>query len=452
LVSLKHVRLSVRKGKVHPKFCDPDLELKLSRARDLLEEKLGVRLGEFNEEGVRAIFSDAKAAEIALAVLMRFYSFQSPSMADIFGKGDLDRLSMMEIRNPMDLRLRFFEYLSTHHSGFMSSESRPLLLREFADHLEIDPARLEEALWLDEEDQRILARKVDHAPTDLAAVYNFEILATLLANSYSLRIGPLEEGSPTKFVFRNLKLYGLLFETLLADDGFVFEVDGPLTIFGKASKFGYRMAILLFRLQQLWKRKGFACPLSVELRKSKRRVVYESEISKMPEVLWPNVADLAYRLFDSKIEAKIYSTFKVIDLNGWQIEREPRPFVSDGTVFIPDFSLTRGKDEVFVEVIGFWTPEYRKRKRAKLQKMEHLGLENLMLIVDEKMAGDFAEITRYPVFTYKRVGGSYKVPYGRILGFLDSRFPRKESEARLEKKPTEPKIVEHLDGKYRVFW
>lgn len=453
LVSLKNIRISIRKGKAYPKFSDAEMELELSKARDCFEKNLGMKFHEFDNQEVKRCFSDAKTAEAAISMLGRFYSFRTRTLNDLLGEEEVKRLSKMGINSCMDLRLRFFEFLALDHSGFMSSESRLPLLQEFADRIEMAESQLDDALWLDEDDNKILSRRVDTPPKNLGAVFSLEILSTILCNSYLLRLGPVEDGSSVKFIFRNLKFYGLLFQVVRGDDGFIFEVEGPLDISGKASKFGYRLAILLYRLRQLSLRRQFDCSVSVEFRKSKRKVILETEISKMPDISWPNVGELKFQLFDSKVEAKIYSTFRAIDLDGWHVEREPKPLISGETVFIPDFSLRRGGAEVFVEVVGFWMPEYKNRKRAKLQEMERSGLENLLLIVDKKIEEDFKSLTHFPIFTYSRSGSSYKIPYSRILGYLESKFPGGKCKSEKKKEIlTEPGFVEHTGGKYKIYW
>jgi len=452
LVSLKDVRMSIRKGKAYPRFCDAGTEVELARARECFERNQGRNLTEFNEDELRHCFSDAKLAEAGISTLGRFYSFRSRTLNDLLGEQEAQRLAQAGIDGPMELRLRFFEFLSGRHSGFMSSESREWVLREFAEQFELGPDKLEEALWLDEDDHRVLTRVVGAPPENLGQVLNVEILSAILCSSYTMRLGPVAEGSSLKFVFRNLRFYGLLYRIVRTEDGLIFEVDGPLNIFGRPQRLGYRMMILVFRLRQLWLKREFDCGLSIEFRKGKKRAALELKVSELPDLAWPNVGELKLNLFDSKVEAKIYSTFKAIDLGGWRIEREPTPFVAGSFVFIPDFSVTREGNQVFIEVVGFWTPEYKKRKKAKFQEIAKAGLGNLIILVDEKAEGDFNAMTDFPIFTYTRAGSSYRIPYSAILDHLEAKFPRRESEKPRQETPGRPTYVKHGEGKYKVFW
>ncbi|CAA9265895.1 MAG: hypothetical protein AVDCRST_MAG77-2902 [uncultured Chloroflexi bacterium] len=156
--------------------------------------------------------------------------------------------------------------------------------------------------------------------------------------------------------------------------------------------------------------------------------------------------------FDSNVERRLYETLRGMerrgDTRGWTVEREPEPLVHGGVVMVPDFVLSRGAGggagsvrreasgsaqaghvegsgstrvplslpkgsprtassrgaeapakRVFVEVIGFWTPQYRERKKAKLLALD--GQADLVLVVDEELASDFRSLP-FPVLGYKR--------------------------------------------------
>jgi hypothetical protein len=48
--------------------------------------------------------------------------------------------------------------------------------------------------------------------------------------------------------------------------------------------------------------------------------------------------------------------------------------------FIPDFSLERNDTRIYVEIIGFWTPEYLKHKIQKLNQLQEK--ESMILLVN----------------------------------------------------------------------
>ena len=450
MVSLNSFRIQVRKGKAYPSFLTPSAEDAFQGAVDYYEERTGRPASEFDLDEAKSRFSDSKTVEASLTVLSRYYSFQTQTLSDLLGP-QYDRLRNEGISSCVDLRLRFFEHISARYGGFMESGNRREILQEFASALGLSPDTLEKALWLDDDENKILCRLVDSRPKNLFAVFNLELLSAILNNSFWMEIGPLSNGGLVKFVFRNAKFYGLLFDIGGDDEGISFKIYGPLEIFHRANRHGYRIMLLLYRLWQLYRKTGHDCPVTIRFEKSRRSVELEAALSKLPEISWPNVGELRIDQFDSKVEAKIYSTFKVVDLGGWQVEREPRPLFSSGMVFIPDFSLSREGNEVLVEVIGFWLPEYKEKKKRKLREMERRGLKNLILLVDRKMEKEFKSMTDYPVFSYARSGSSYRIPYSRILSYLDKNYPRTEKQRR-EVEPQSPNYVTVDNARYKVFW
>jgi predicted nuclease of restriction endonuclease-like RecB superfamily len=131
--------------------------------------------------------------------------------------------------------------------------------------------------------------------------------------------------------------------------------------------------------------------------------------------------------FDSAVERHLYQTLRGMerkgDTRGWLVEREPEPIVHGPTVLVPDFALTRktfdpaAQDEtrVFVEVIGFWTPAYRERKKAKL--LELGGLVDMVLVVQDTLAPDFESLP-YSVLPYKRRPSAYD-----LIMLLEREYP-----------------------------
>jgi predicted nuclease of restriction endonuclease-like RecB superfamily len=70
--------------------------------------------------------------------------------------------------------------------------------------------------------------------------------------------------------------------------------------------------------------------------------------------------------YDSNIEKTFAQRFELSN-TGWTIEREPEPLITKlKTAFISDFILTKHGNKVMVEIIGFWTMEYLKRKIQKI--------------------------------------------------------------------------------------
>ena len=93
------------------------------------------------------------------------------------------------------------------------------------------------------------------------------------------------------------------------------------------------------------------------------------------------------------------------------------------TIFIPDFALSRNGQLVFLEIIGFWTEEYKTKKLAKLVDLKKNGMKNLILLVDTNLRTEFTEITTgYPVIYYSK-----SFPIHSVLEILETQFSNFEN-------------------------
>lgn len=68
---------------------------------------------------------------------------------------------------------------------------------------------------------------------------------------------------------------------------------------------------------------------------------------------------------------------------GWTLIREPDPIiVNNDKAFIPDFMFERYGRRIYLEIMGFWTIEYIKRK---IQKLTRISSENNELYNEDKI-------------------------------------------------------------------
>jgi hypothetical protein len=79
--------------------------------------------------------------------------------------------------------------------------------------------------------------------------------------------------------------------------------------------------------------------------------------------------------YDSAVEGRLAAEFAALEAagesHGWRLEREPEPVVVGDTILVPDFTVSRGARRVFLEIAGYWRPEYRERKARKLLAARH---------------------------------------------------------------------------------
>ncbi|MEM3371949.1 MAG: DUF790 family protein, partial [Candidatus Korarchaeum sp.] len=55
---------------------------------------------------------------------------------------------------------------------------------------------------------------------------------------------------------------------------------------------------------------------------------------------------------------------------GWTVIREPEPLLAGNSLLIPDFLIKKGSIWIYVEVMGFWTPDYVEKKIRKISEVK----------------------------------------------------------------------------------
>jgi predicted nuclease of restriction endonuclease-like RecB superfamily len=83
---------------------------------------------------------------------------------------------------------------------------------------------------------------------------------------------------------------------------------------------------------------------------------------------------------------------------GWLGIEEARILQRKQTAFVPDFAFRHDDGrKVFLEIVGFWTPEYL---RAKIEKLKLFDDEHIILAV-AKAVGEKLPVMSQEVILYK---------------------------------------------------
>jgi predicted nuclease of restriction endonuclease-like RecB superfamily len=101
--------------------------------------------------------------------------------------------------------------------------------------------------------------------------------------------------------------------------------------------------------------------------------------------------------FDSSLEQSLADKFG-LRRDGWQLIREGDVLHEHQKTFVPDFTF-RHEDgtEVYLEIVGFWTPEYLALKRQTLRQFRR---HRILLAVPESSIREGAAIADH-VLVYK---------------------------------------------------
>ncbi len=262
------------------------------------------------------------------------------------------------------------------------------ILHDCASRLQLAPAALEEALFADLPGERQVVAPGVLDPGELALRANLLLAQALLERA--ARVELQVEGN-ARAVVRHAALRGLLCEVspALRGAGVRLIISGPFALFRRTLLYGRALGSLVPVLA--WTRR-FELTAHTDLRGRRYAVTLGTG-----DPIFPSAEP---RRFDSQVEARFARDFGRA-APGWEVVREPEPIRTGGHLIFPDFALhPRGQPERrwFLEIVGFWTPEYLA---AKLQRLKEARIPNLLLCIDESLnvgEGDLpaeARVVRY---------------------------------------------------------
>ncbi|TGO03424.1 hypothetical protein PN36_06685 [Candidatus Thiomargarita nelsonii] len=301
--------------------------------------------------------------------------------------------------NPIELRMALFEQGPvTIKSDLLTVTTREQAVAETATKLGISPKQIEQALFADLLEERILLSTGQIInPVDLIARYNLEVARGLF---YWTREVDIIVRDGYKDLFKYIKLFKLMHTVYpIPEHGYNVILHGPISPFVKSTiRYGLQFAkfIPALLLCKSWR-------MDAEVHLPERKALHYTLDDRTP--LRSHFK--ASNLFDSRLEADFASEFEEKyggTKRKWELAREDELIVVSDTVMIPDFSMTHRKDgrRALIEIIGFWHPQYLQRK---LRKIREAGRSDLILLVYESAnvaQGVFEEISAGEVLTFRK--------------------------------------------------
>jgi predicted nuclease of restriction endonuclease-like RecB superfamily len=211
-------------------------------------------------------------------------------------------------------------------------------------------------------------------PAGLIARYNLELARGVLYWASHVRI---EAHSSYKDLWKYMKLFKLMFEVQAQQDGYLIDLDGPISPFVHATtRYGRQFAAFLpaLLLCEQWRMVAAVHPLQMGT------TTYRLDHSSALQTHFKQSG-----AFDSRLEADFAREFeeKFGNKRGqWLLTREDEVLPLGDTVMIPDFALThkRTGHRVLIELVGFWHPDYLRRKVEKLRAAQ---CHHMLLLVYE---------------------------------------------------------------------
>jgi predicted nuclease of restriction endonuclease-like RecB superfamily len=290
---------------------------------------------------------------------------------------------------------------------FRAATSRPfardVVLANVAGELRVGAPELELALFADlASERRIAPLREGVSPTRLAADANLAIVRAFLRRALRVRISAWGH---TRALVRQAHLTGLIclvqqaapriereqfragVDGIHADDdldGVVLDISGPFALFRHTEVYGRALASLVPRATWCNHFEMVAdCALGRGTQTAKLMVRSGDPIGSGRELA----------KFDSRLEQRFAKEFGRATTE-WDVVREPRPLNAGGTLVFPDFELVSRREPErrwFVEIAGFWTPEYLT---GKLERLRAAGIERLVLCIDERRKCSDSELPR----------------------------------------------------------
>ncbi len=292
-----------------------------------------------------------------------------------------DATSFMPLETPLppaQLRERLFVYGPLFsNSQLFQPQTRHEVMQSLASELSISAEHLEAALFADLSASAILSdARLDWTPEGLIARYNLELARGVLYWASHMRI---EVHGGYKDLWKYLKFFKLMFWIQSQEDGYIIDLDGPISPFVNATmRYGRQFAAFLPALL-LCERWNMVATVRSPQTWSMATYRLDAATSSLQSYFKQSGP------FDSRLEADFAQEFeeKFGSKRGqWLLTREDEVLNLGNTVMIPDFALThkRTGQRILIELVGFWHPDYLRRK---VEKVRAAQCHNLLLLVYE---------------------------------------------------------------------
>jgi predicted nuclease of restriction endonuclease-like RecB superfamily len=219
----------------------------------------------------------------------------------------------------------------------------------------------------------------------LLARYNVAQVQAALYRAVSMTVWA---GGDFKTIVRYAKLARLMHTIRRREDGsLVFHFDGPASVLRHTRRYGVAMARFLpaliacreWRMQSIIAGRTAGWNWRLEL----------TEADGLRSHLPPPEE------FDSSIEQDFFDRWGREPRDGWRLLREGDLLHRGQRVFVPDFVFQHEDGRrVFLEIVGFWTPEYLE---AKLKTLREFADVPILLALAEEAGSTFDDLAAMPI-------------------------------------------------------
>jgi predicted nuclease of restriction endonuclease-like RecB superfamily len=389
------VRVTTSKQRVIPRYLSRDSQQWLEVAESLLmifREGEGMTRGEIEAEVDELVGEGlATLAHRGLAKVLE----------------DRAEFEVVSEVPPEQLREKVFTAAAEHRKALREAGAgaghRPTFRRDevlgaVAAALGIEPARVAAGLFADLKDEARLLKFEDLSAQRLIDRYNAALAQAVLLRSVLVRVEVRGE-KPARYrqLFRQLKFHRLLYrvEGDMAE-GYVFHVDGPLSLFSATNRYGLQMALFLPTLLHC---ADFR--LDTELRWGPKREPRTFHLETRDGLISHQADTGTYTPGELSAFAE---RFKQV-APAWELTEATDlvPLGREG-VWVPDYRFVHRATglDVFVEVLGFWK---RSSVERLLRLLPRYGPKRYILAISDRLKVDeesLGELTG-PVLRFKEI-------------------------------------------------
>lgn len=335
----------VKGGKIHLRYLNPDGPERALAVRliSLYSKSLGKKKSEISG-AAKEIESDGNDFRVVRGLCAL-----------------LDRLSVFEVRSPVEpqaLREIVFE----QGVPVLDEGKRQEVLGKVAARFGVNPEEILQYMWVDLPEERILVSFSEPSPDTLLASYNLSLTQTLLFRATFLEVSV--KGNPRKIISA-VKRLGLMYSIRAVEgDSTSITIEGPASMIKLTERYGTSLAKLL---PHILESKHWEIRSKISRGAFGRKRLLDFCLTSSDGVVFPEVRcqDVGY---DSSVEESFARRFRALETR-WKLLREPGLIETPAGILIPDFAFEMGGLRIYLEVVGFWTPEYLEKKISKLTSL-----------------------------------------------------------------------------------
>ena len=346
---------------------------------------VGKRRRDMDAQAMTDFFGDPRLARGIVACLGQFYRYETLDFAQAVGRDAAARLRAEGLTRPVDVRADTYAWVNETANGFLTEAARAEAYEQLGARFCLSAHQWDTLLHGDAEDNQVLSRLgTVPTPADIAALYNFHSLDTVLRRATAMTLHglalPAGEAADVRALAKSLGLRAVVSGdggTVTLTEEAQIAPPAPTTVHGGgAGKAG-----------------AASSPTPPELGAGGRSSLFPRRAGSLARCLLHLVAAYATRQTTGWIDAKIGArSFRLAlgtdalralgmtpeirrggacparsapafrrrfeaglalhkdllkrrakgEANGWRIKRLPDPIVTATGVLLPDFTLTRG--------------------------------------------------------------------------------------------------------------